>query len=82
VDEYIGIVKLFGGNFAPQGWAFCDGSLLSVTQNQALFALLGNQFGGDGLKTFALPNLQPLISANEAPIQYIICLSGVFPTRA
>jgi microcystin-dependent protein len=81
VDEFIGIVKLFGGNFAPQGWAFCDGSLLSA-QNQALFALLGNQFGGDGLKTFALPNLQPLISANEAPIQYIICLSGVFPTRA
>ena len=82
MDEFIGVVKLFGGSFAPQGWAFCDGALLSINQNQALFALVGNQFGGDGRSTFALPNLQPLISANEAPVQYIICLSGVFPSRA
>jgi len=81
MDEFIGIVKLFGGNFAPQGWAFCDGTLLSIAQNQALFALLGSQFGGDGLTTFALPNLEPLKSANEAPVQHIICLQGIFPSR-
>lgn len=81
MDEFIGIVKLFGGNFAPLGWAFCDGTLLSIAQNQALFALIGSQFGGDGRTTFALPNLEPLKSANEAPIQYIICLSGIFPSR-
>jgi len=81
VEEYIGIVKLFGGNFAPKGWAFCNGALLSITQNSALFALLGNQFGGDGISTFSLPNLPPLLSENEAPIQYIICLFGIFPIR-
>jgi microcystin-dependent protein len=81
VEEYIGIVKLFGGNFAPQGWAFCDGALLSINQNSALFALLGNQFGGDGISTFSLPNLKPILSVNEAPVQYIICLTGMFPIR-
>jgi microcystin-dependent protein len=82
MEEYVGIVKLFGGNFAPLGWAFCDGAILSIEQHTVLFALLGNQFGGDGRSTFALPNLKPLISANDAPVQYIICLDGVFPSRA
>lgn len=82
MDEFIGVVKLFEGNFAPQGRAFCDGALSSINQNQALFALLDNQLGGDGRSTFVLPNPQPLISANEAPVKYIIRLSGVFPLRA
>ena len=49
---------LFAGNFAPRGWAFCDGSLLSIAQNNALFALLGTMYGGDGRTTFALPDLR------------------------
>ncbi|RKS96052.1 phage tail protein [Chryseobacterium defluvii] len=57
MDEFIGIVKLFAGNFAPRGWMFCNGSLLSISQNSALFSILGTTYGGDGITTFALPNL-------------------------
>lgn len=49
---------MFAGNFAPRGWAFCDGQMLSINQNQALFALLGTTYGGDGRTTFALPDLR------------------------
>ncbi|MDP9958176.1 phage tail protein [Chryseobacterium lathyri] len=57
MEEYMGIVKLFAGNFAPRGWMFCDGRILSIAQNSALFSLLGTTYGGDGVTTFALPNL-------------------------
>lgn len=53
----MGIVKLFAGNFAPRNWMFCDGRLLSIANNSALFSLLGTTYGGDGITTFALPNL-------------------------
>jgi microcystin-dependent protein len=56
-QPYIGEIRMFAGNFAPVGWAFCDGSLQSISQNNALFALLGTTYGGDGQTTFALPNL-------------------------
>jgi microcystin-dependent protein len=58
MDEYMGMIKLFAGTFAPQGWAFCDGSLIQINSNQALFSLLGTQFGGDGRTTFGLPDLR------------------------
>ncbi|WP_275315184.1 phage tail protein [Tenacibaculum bernardetii] len=51
-------VKIFAGNFAPRGWAFCDGQLLSIAQNQALFSLLGTTYGGDGRTSFGLPDLR------------------------
>jgi microcystin-dependent protein len=54
---YIGEIRMMGCNFAPNGWAFCDGSLQSIAQNSALFALIGTTYGGDGVNTFALPNL-------------------------
>jgi microcystin-dependent protein len=57
-DAFVGEVRMFSGNFAPRGWAFCDGSLLPISQNTALFSLLGTNYGGDGRSTFALPNLQ------------------------
>ena len=57
-NPFLGEIRAFPFNFAPKGWAFCDGQLLSIAQNTALFALLGTQFGGDGRSTFALPNLQ------------------------
>lgn len=57
MEEFIGIIKLFAGNFAPRGWMFCDGRLLSISQNSALFSILGTTYGGDGITTFALPNL-------------------------
>ena len=49
---------MFGGNFAPRGWALCDGALLSISQNQALFSILGTTYGGDGRTTFQLPDLR------------------------
>jgi microcystin-dependent protein len=58
MEPFIGEIKMFGGNFAPRGFALCDGQLLSVSQNNALFALLGTIYGGDGRTTFALPDLR------------------------
>src|SRR5262245_12897634 len=57
-DQYIGVIAIFGGNFAPQGWAFCNGQLASVPQNTALFSILGTTYGGDGVNTFGLPYLR------------------------
>ena len=57
-DAYIGEVKLFAGNFAPRGWAFCDGQILPIDGNQALFSILGTTYGGDGRTTFALPDMR------------------------
>lgn len=57
-EPFLGEVKLFAGNFAPRGWAFCEGQLMSIAQNQALFSLLGTTYGGDGRTTFGLPDLR------------------------
>jgi microcystin-dependent protein len=58
MDPFLGEIRMFAGNFAPRGWALCNGQLLPIGQNTALFSLLGTQFGGDGKTNFALPNLQ------------------------
>lgn len=57
-DTFIGEIRIFAGNFAPRGWALCDGQLLPVSQHTALFSILGTTYGGDGRSTFALPDLQ------------------------
>src|SRR5512135_3630836 len=57
-SPYIGEIRLFGGNFAPVGWAFCDGALVPISENDALFNLIGTTYGGDGQLTFALPDLR------------------------
>ena len=57
-EPFLGQITRFAGNFAPRGWAFCDGQLLSINANQALFSLLGTTYGGDGRTTFALPDLR------------------------
>lgn len=56
-DQFVGEIRLFAGNFAPAGFAFCNGQLLSIAQHTALFSILGTRYGGDGKTTFALPNL-------------------------
>jgi microcystin-dependent protein len=58
MEGYIGEIALFGGNFAPRGWEFCNGQVLEIQSNPALYALIGNRFGGDGRTTFALPDLK------------------------
>ena len=57
-EPFLGEIRTFGGNFAPHGWALCNGQLLSIAQYTALFSLLGTTYGGDGKTTFGLPNLQ------------------------
>ncbi|WP_452224923.1 phage tail protein [Lacinutrix chionoecetis] len=58
MDQYIAQIMMFGGNFAPRGWALCNGQLLAIAQYQALFSLLGTNYGGDGRTTFGLPDLR------------------------
>ncbi|WP_108866589.1 phage tail protein [Aquimarina aquimarini] len=58
MDPFLGQIVLFGGNFAPRGWALCEGQLLPISQNSALFSILGTIYGGDGRTTFALPDLR------------------------
>ena len=57
-EPFIAEIRIFAGNFAPRGWAFCDGQLLQISQNTALFSLVGTTYGGDGRTTFGLPNLK------------------------
>jgi microcystin-dependent protein len=65
MQPYIGELKLFGFNFAPVGWAQCNGQLLSISQNTALFSILGTNFGGNGTSNFALPNLQDMVPIGQ-----------------
>lgn len=64
-DPFIGEIRMFGGNFAPLNWAFCNGQLLSISEYDALFALIGTTYGGDGQSTFGLPDLRGRIPIGE-----------------
>ena len=63
-EPFLGEIRVFGFNFAPVGWAFCQGQLLPIAQNTALFSLLGTTYGGDGVQTFALPDLRGRVPVN------------------
>jgi len=62
IDPYLANITIFAGNFAPRGWAFCNGQIVSIAVNDALFALLGTTYGGDGVNTFALPDLRSRVA--------------------
>ncbi|CAB9512708.1 Tail Collar [Seminavis robusta] len=64
-EPFIGQVVLFAGNFAPRSWAFCNGQLLAISQNSALFSILGTTYGGDGRTTFALPDLRGRVPVSQ-----------------
>src|SRR5437879_12358269 len=64
-DPFVAEIRMFAGNFAPKGWAFCDGQLLPISQNTALFSLVGTFYGGDGKSNFALPNLQGAVPIHQ-----------------
>lgn len=68
-EPYIGMITTYGFSFAPRGWAQCNGQLLPISQNEALFSLLGTSYGGDGQSTFALPDLQgrTAVSTGQSP---------------
>ena len=79
MEPFFAQVQLFAFNFAPRLWAFCEGQLMPISQNTALFSLLGTTYGGDGTSTFALPDLR-----GKEPVDgmhYCIALEGMFPRR-
>jgi len=64
-NPFVGEIRMFGFNFAPSGWAMCNGQLISISENTTLFALLGTTYGGNGTTTFALPNLQSCVAIHQ-----------------
>lgn len=79
MEYYIGQIQLFGFSFAPRNWAVYEGQLLPITEFQALYALIGNQFGGDGRSTFAMPDLK---GAQPLPnLKFYMAITGNYPTR-
>jgi microcystin-dependent protein len=76
-DPYIGEIRMFGGSFAPAGWEMCNGQLLPISENDALFTLLGTTWGGDGQSTFGVPNLQSRIPVHVGPSNTLGELQGV-----
>lgn len=94
-DPFVAEIRMFAGNFAPTGWAFCNGQLIPISQNTALFSLLGTTYGGDGRSTFALPNLMgsapmqqgqgPGLSARwlgeQGGVPYVALLSSEMPAH-
>ena len=89
MEEYLASIKRFAGLFAPRGYLDCDGSLLSIREWEALFALLGTQYGGDGQVRFALPDLRdkdrrgrPIPFGGDGRPRWIIRVFGEFPQRS
>lgn len=80
MDALLGSIYLFPYNFTPWGWMSCEGQILQITQNSALYSLIGNNFGGDGRTTFGLPNLK---GAEPLPtMKYYMATAGIYPTRS
>lgn len=92
-EPYLGEIKMFGGNFAPRGYAMCNGQLLSISQNTALFSILGTTFGGNGQSTFGLPDfrgrspvhqgqgpgLTPMVLGEASGVETVTLLSSQMP---
>jgi microcystin-dependent protein len=81
VPYFVGQILTFGFAFCPSGTVPANGQIMQISQNAALYSLLGTQYGGDGISTFALPNLKAPLSANRAPLHYCIATSGIFPSQ-
>lgn len=83
MDYLLGMIQLFPYNFVPQGWLECNGQILNINQNNALFSLISNTYGGNGTTTFALPNLTTAapVTTPSGPMRYFICTSGIYPDR-
>ncbi|MGD0505087.1 MAG: tail fiber protein [Steroidobacteraceae bacterium] len=80
-EPFLGEIQTFAFNFCPAGWAPLDGQLLSISQYTALFSLLGTNYGGDGVTTFALPKWGRILTANGGALLPCIALTGVFPSQ-
>jgi microcystin-dependent protein len=75
-NPFVGEIRMFGGNFAPAGWAFCDGQVLPISENETLFQLIGTTYGGDGESTFALPDLQSRTPRHIGPASVLGATDG------
>ena len=80
-DPFLGEIQTFAFNFCPRGWAPLNGQIMAISQNTALFALIGTSYGGDAQTTFALPTARPIFTATGFPFTQCIALFGVFPSR-
>ncbi|MDO8846142.1 MAG: tail fiber protein [Methylicorpusculum sp.] len=79
METFVGQIQLFAFNYAPKGWLICNGAMLPIEQHVMVYTLLGTTYGGDGQRTFALPNL---VGKEPAPgLVYCICVEGLFPSR-
>ncbi|HHY74361.1 MAG TPA: phage tail protein [Bacillus bacterium] len=76
-ESYVGEIRMFGGNYAPRGWALCDGSVLNIAENEILFSLIGTTYGGDGVNTFKLPDLRGRIPIHRSQTHPLGQLGGV-----
>jgi microcystin-dependent protein len=74
-NPYVGEIRMFGGNFAPAGWMFCEGQLLPISENETLFNLIGTTYGGDGQSTFALPDLRGRLPIHQGN-SFILAQTG------
>ena len=77
-NPFVAEIRMFAGNFAPTGWALCDGQLLPISQNTALFSLLGTTYGGDGKSNFALPNMQDSSPMHPGQVRIASCPAWVW----
>lgn len=94
MEQFLGQIQQFGYSFAPRGWAFCHGQLMTIQHNEALFSLLGTSYGGDGITTFALPDFRPKdehgmpinlyigeMYQNKPYMETCIAIEGLYPNR-
>nr|PZN27469.1 MAG: phage tail protein [Pseudomonadota bacterium] len=77
MEAYLGEIRMFAGTFAPVGWAFCEGQVLSIAEYSELFSVLGNAYGGDGVTTFALPDMRGRIPIHQSPTHMLGEMAGV-----
>jgi microcystin-dependent protein len=82
MEAFLGMVVALPYNFAPVGWAQCNGQVMQISQNAALFSLIGTTYGGDGTRTFALPKLNGIPAGEGVTVSYYIALQGIFPQRS
>jgi microcystin-dependent protein len=80
-EPFVGQVMFTAANFCPRGWARLDGAVLPISQNTALFSLLGTNYGGNGQTTFALPLIMPFQTNNGYTLMGCVALQGIFPSR-
>ncbi|MDR3543214.1 MAG: tail fiber protein [Desulfosporosinus sp.] len=80
MDPFMGLIRLLPYNFTPYGWMSCEGQILQIPNYSALFALIGNKFGGNGTTTFALPDLRGF--EPQPGVRYFMATMGIFPSRS